>query len=117
MNDENKELLAKQRKLEDLKGGCERSYSELQGETGGRFTMDSMGAYVSNFIEHLIEWGVITELQKVDMELNFYGKVESTLNDAWEKVRKAKEEAKRSPKLTVPSKPTKLVGIDGKPLT
>lgn len=108
----------KAKKAAELAAGNERSYAELQAEThalGGRYSMDTGDLRRELFIESLVKWGIISEDQKLDYDLEFHAQVETALNEAWEQVREAKKQRGQR-HLVVAKKPEGLVDQHGRPL-
>lgn len=118
MTDE-KILASKRRRVEEAEAGNQRSYTELQqaiAEAGGRWGgMDTSDMRRELFIQQLVEWGIITEDQVLDFELEFHKRVEDSLNQQWESFRQQLAEAKAR-KLSVVKKPDVLLGPDGQPM-
>lgn len=102
------------KKITELEAGNQRSYTELLEKTKGRAKMDTSDMRRELFIDHLVEWGVISEEQKLQFDLAFLKKVEEALNDFWAQWRAAQE---APPKLQVVKKQAKLVDGRGRPLT
>lgn len=109
------DLEHKQKKAADMEAGNERSYGEIQ-EIIPTFTMDTSDLRRELFIKKMVEWGIVTEEQKLDFEIQFHAEVEEALNGTWEQVRAA-QAAKSKKKLTVvKSTAAKLLGPNGQPI-
>lgn len=106
----------KRKQVEKLEAGNERSYAELRQATENRFSMDTSDMRRELLIDSLVEWGIITEEQVLDFDIEFHNKVEVALNDAWSQYREMKAEAER-PKIAAVTKPSKLVDQNGRPLS
>lgn len=105
----------KRRVAADLEAGNERSYEEIREATSGRFTMDTSDLRRELFFKKLVEWGIVTEEQMLDYDIEFHKQVEEALSDSWAKLREAQAQPKK--KLSVVQKPApKLLGADGKPI-
>ena len=113
MNENNGHLEHLERKRAELEAGNNRSYNELRQKLGPQFIMDTGDLRRELFMKHLLKWGIITEEQGLEFEIEFHSQVESSLNGAWEEVRK--EEGGRN--LTVVKNPTGLVDQHGRKLT
>lgn len=109
------EIEAKRKKVEELEAGNQRSYTELCQAIGGQVPMDTSDARREIFIQKLVEWGIISEVQYLDFELAFHAKVEEALNGFWAQFREQQAQAQRA-NLHVVQKPTKLVDGNGRPL-
>jgi hypothetical protein len=101
------------KKIEELEAGNQRSYEELLKATQGRATIDTSDFRRELLIEKLIEWGIVTEEQRLQFELEFHTKVEEAINNTWAKFREAQGRAKLS---VVKKSAPKLLGPDGKAL-
>lgn len=106
------EFEAKQKRVEALENGNQRSYEEIREATHGRFAMDTSDLRRELLIAHLVRWGLITEEQHLDYEIEFHEQVEAALNRAWEQLRENEKKAK----LSVVKNPTKLLDKNGRPL-
>lgn len=104
-------LEIKTKRKAELEAGNERSYRELLEATRGRIQMDTSDMRRELLLEKLVEWGVVTEEQMLDFDIEFHEKVEQALNDGWAQVRESQK-----PNLKVVKKPGKLLGADGRPL-
>lgn len=109
----NTDIEHKRKKVEDLEGGNQRSYTELREATGGRFSMDTSDLRRELLIDHLVEWGIISEDQKLDFEIKFHTEVEQALSGAWQQYRDAR---RHQAKLSVVKKPTALLDQNGRPI-
>jgi hypothetical protein len=110
MSDSQIEFLeAKRKKLEE---GNNRSYNELRQKLGPNFVMDTGDLRRELFYSHLVKWAIITEEQALEFEIAFHTKIEASLNEYWEQIRK--QEGGRA--LTVVKNPQGLVDRHGRPL-
>lgn len=101
----------KRKKAEELEAGNERSFQELREATHGRFGMDTSDLRREMMLDKLVEWGVVSEEQRLDFDIEFHTKVEEALSTAWTNFRAAQK-----PNLSVVKKPSKLVDGKGRPL-
>lgn len=102
----------KNKRKEELEAGNDRAYQELQQAVGGKFEMNTADARRELFVDMLIEWGVITEEQKLDFDIRFHEKIEEALTEFWRQFR----EQQAASKLHLPNKGMKLVDGQGRPL-
>jgi hypothetical protein len=111
MNDDD-QLEYMEKKRAELEAGNNRSYNELRQKLGPTFTMDTGDMRRELFMKHLLKWGIITEEQGLEFEIEFHSQVESSLNGYWEELRK--QEKGRG--LTVVKNPDKLLDQHGRPI-
>lgn len=115
MGEQTQAVVAKKKQLEDLIGGNERSFEEINQRLASHrhppMTIDTIGPQLNLLIETLMEAGVLTEEQILDMQLKLHGMVEEALTTQWEALRNAEARAK----LGVKKQPT-LLGPGGQPL-
>ena len=105
------DLEHKTKRVEELEAGNQRSYEELRKVTQGRFRMDTSDLRRELFIDNLVKWGIVTEEQVMDFEIEFHEQVEKALNTQWEKFREAAK-----PNLTVVKQNTSLLDQHGRPI-
>ena len=107
----------KKKQLQKLVEGNERAYGEMQAATGGRMNIDFDSARREMFMSKLVEWGIVSEEQMVDFDLEFHTQVETAIKKGWEDIREQQRQATQ-PKLVVPNqRPVRLVDPKtGKPL-
>lgn len=101
----------KRKKVAELEEGNQRAYMELREATNNRFSMDTSDMRRELFIEKLVEWGLVSEEQKLDFDIEFHSQVEEALVGAWQQFRAA-----QTPKLQVVKKPSTLLDSKGRPL-
>lgn len=106
------DIAHKQKKSDELEAGNERSYQELREATHGRFSMDTSDLRREMFMAKLVEWGLVTEEQMLDYNIEFHEKVDEALSGAWADFRAATK-----PKIALVQKPSKLVDGHGRPLS
>lgn len=95
----------------ELEEGNERSYKEMCEFVGRNLGMDTSDTRRELLYEKLQEWGIISEKQALEFEINFHEKVEAALNQQWIELRK-----QAGPQLSIVKKPTKLVDQHGRPI-
>lgn len=99
-----------QKKHNDLEDENLRSYQELYELT--QIPMNTVDARLQLFIEHLQDWGIIDENQRLDFELAFQLKIKDALDKTWEQVRKVQDydkQTKAAKKLGVNPNPPKII--------
>lgn len=106
----------KRKKARELAEGNLRSYEELRKEVP-QFAMDTSEHRQEMFMAHLMKWGIVTEDQVLDFEIEFHTSVEEALNGQWTAYREAREAAKKPQLAVVKERPKKLTDAQGRPLT
>ena len=102
---------SKRKKVEELEAGNQRAYDELRKATRGQFGMDTSDLRRELLIEMLIEWGILSEEQKLDFDIEFHKQVEKALGDAMTQIKQQAE-----PRLIIKQKAPNLLGPDGRRL-
>lgn len=102
----------KKNKVAKLEAGNQRSFDELREATGKRFTMDTSDLRRELLIEFLVDWGVITEEQRLDFEITFHEQVEDALNEAWDSWKQSQK-----PKISIVKNDSKLLDQHGRPIS
>lgn len=99
-----------QKKHNDLEDENLRSYQELYELT--QIPMNTVDARLQLFIEHMQDWGIIDQDQRLEFEMAFQLKVKDALDKTWEQVRKVQDydkQTKAAKKLGVNPNPPKII--------
>lgn len=96
------ELIGLRLQKSRLEAGVNKSYEELVKEIPD-FTMDTTAARLHIFIEH-VKKNLMTEEQDLKFEIEFYKKIDETLDQIWTRWRESKKK-----KLSVPAPDSGLI--------